>query len=857
MISLYDILEAANGQLFGEPAAQIFTEFCFDSRLAAEAQLYVALKTDRGDTHQYIREAVDRGVLGVLCTHPPDFDTDGLSVILVKDTQTALLAWAHYIIGKLGTQVVCVTGSSGKSLAVEAITQVLSTHYPVHKSADHTNGWLGLPQTLAQLRPEHRFIVLELGTFQAGEMANMVQAIQPDVGVVTNVGYMHTDSFADLDEIAREQQTLIEYLSPTGLAVLNYDDDRVRAMTTAARSRVLTVGLERFGADLMAYNIVQGRSKTGFDLRYGNERFLGRWTPLLGKHQLVSLLAALAVGLHYDVSDLDEAIKALTNIQHLPGRMSPLTGINGSLLVDDTYNASPESTLAALDWLQTVKNDMQLDNDGAGRVFFVTGDMDHLGTYSQFGHRLVGQRASEVADVIVTEGTNAALAGRAALDQGLDSAHVAMTYSVQDAIAILQHTYQITGNDVLLINGGASSRMEMVTQALLQDPDDKKRLPRQNFGWDSAILFQSTYSSWVEINLDAIAGNVRAVKEIAGESVALMAVVKSDAYGHGALAVSRTALLNGAEYLAVSSMHEALELREADITAPVLILGYTPVHAVRQALRHHITLTLYDLEMARAFDRIAREFGERLRVHIKVDTGMGRLGVLANDAVSFFRHLSNLNHLEIEGIYTHFSMADDDPNYTAYQVQVFKDVLKPLRASGLNFAYVHAANSAGTLASPNNHFNMVRVGLALYGLHPSPQVPLPPDFQPAMTWKTSVAQVKTLPKDHPVGYGGTYRTRSEETIAILPVGYADGFRRAPNTWRHVLIHGQFAPVVGRVSMEKVAVSVNHIPHVTIGDEVVLLGKQGENTLTAEDIATELGTINYEVVTTIQPRMPRR
>ncbi|MCB9455680.1 MAG: alanine racemase [Anaerolineaceae bacterium] len=857
MISLYDILEAANGQLFGEPAAQIFTEFCFDSRLADEAQLYVALKTDRGDTHQYIREAVDKGVLGVLCTHPPEFDTDGLSVILVKDTQAALLAWAHYVIGKLGTQVICVTGSSGKSLAVEAITQVLSTHYPVHKSSDHTAGWLGLPQTLAQLRPEHRFIVLELGTYQAGELANMVQAIQPDVGVITNVGYMHTDNFTDLDEIAHEQQTLVEYLSPTGLAVLNYDDDRVRAMTTAARSRVLTVGLERFGADLMAYNIVQGRSKTGFDLRYGSERFLGRWTPLLGKHQLVSLLAALAVGLHYDVSDLDETLKALTNIPHLPGRMNPMTGLNGCLLIDDSYNASPESTLAALDWLQTAKSDMQTDGPQQGRIFFITGDMDHLGAYTQFGHRLVGQRASEVADVLITEGTSAALAGRAALDQGMDRSRVAMTYSVQDAIAILQHNYQLTANDILVITGGASSRMEMVTQALLQNPQDKERLPRQNFGWDSAILFQSTYPSWVEISLDAIAGNVRAIKQVTGDSVALMAVVKSDAYGHGALSVSRTALLNGAEYLAVSSMHEALELREADIEAPILILGYTPVHAVRQALRHNITLTLYDLEMARAFDRIAREFGNRLRVHVKVDSGMGRLGVLADEAVSFFRHLGNLTYLEIEGIYTHLAMADEDEDYTAHQVQIFKDVLKPLRASGLAFAYVHAANSAGTLASTANHFNMVRVGLALYGLHPSSYVPLTPAFQPAMTWKTSVAQVKTFPKDHPIGYGGTYRTRNEETIAILPVGYADGFRRAPNTWRRVLIHGQFAPVVGRVSMEKTAVNVSHIPNVTIGDEVVLLGQQGDNLLTAEDIANELGTNNYEVVTTIQPRVPRR
>ncbi|MBZ0275883.1 MAG: alanine racemase, partial [Anaerolineae bacterium] len=585
--------------------------------------------------------------------------------------------------------------------------------------------------------------------------------------------------------------------------------------------------------------------------------FLGRWTPLLGKHQLMSLLTGLAVGLHYDVSDFDETLKVLTDMPHLPGRMNPLPGMNGSLLIDDTYNASPYSALAALDWLQAVKSDMQADFAQRGRVFFVMGDMDHLGAYNQFGHRLVGQRAAEVADVIITEGTDAALLGRAALDQGTDQTHVAMTYSIQDAIATLQRNYQLTADDLLLVTGGASSRMEMVTQAFLHNPKDREALPRQNFGWETAILFQPTRPSWVEIDLDAVAGNVRAIKHLTGDAVALMAVVKSDAYGHGALAVSRTALLNGAEYLAVSNMSEALELREAEIQAPILILGYTPVYAVRQALRHNITLTLYDLEMARAYDRIARELGDRLRVHVKVDTGMGRFGVLADQAVSFFRYLSNLTHLDIEGIYTHFSMADEDVHYTAQQVQTFKDVLKPLRASGLNFAYIHAANSAGTLVSNNNHFNMVRVGLALYGLHPSDQVRLNPAFRPVMTWKTTVAQVKTLPPNYPVGYGATYRTRGEETIAILPIGYADGFRRAPNNWNEVLIHGQRAPVVGRVSMEKTAVNVSHIPNVTIGDEVVLLGSQGDMSITAEDIARRLGTINYEVVTTILPRVPRR
>ncbi|RMF80958.1 MAG: alanine racemase [Chloroflexi bacterium] len=363
--------------------------------------------------------------------------------------------------------------------------------------------------------------------------------------------------------------------------------------------------------------------------------------------------------------------------------------------------------------------------------------------------------------------------------------------------------------------------------------------------------------SRVEIDLDALAVNVRELKQIVGDDVTLMAVVKANGYGHGAVAVSRVALRNGADYLGVSSMVEALELRDAGIAAPILVLSYTPVALVGDAVRQGITLTLYDFALAEAYNRLAAQMGRRLNVHIKVDTGMGRLGVVNGAAVAFVEAVATLPHLELEGIYTHFSVADERSAYTDEQAENFRRILYDLKTAGYAFHYYHAANSAATLASSDNHFNMVRVGLAMYGLSPSKTVAVPPTFRPVMSWKTVIAQVKTLPAGHPVGYGNTYRTQSEERIAIIPVGYADGLRRAPQTWRHVLVHGQPAPLVGRVSMEKTAISVSHIADVAIGDEVVLLGKQGQAYITAEQIGAWLGTINYEVVTSILPRVWRQ
>lgn len=854
MIKLYDLLEASNGQPFGELASHLFTGFCFDSRQAAESQIYVARRTDQGDTHQYMREAVDRGVTGILCTQPPDFDTQGISVVLVRDTEAALMNWSRFVLQKLGTQVVCVAGTVGKSLALRAISGVLSTRYTVHTSVGDWPGYLTVPATLAGLTSQHQFVVIELDIRKPGQMNEIVQIMQPDVVVINSLGDSYADAFNSLDELVAEHRLLLDRLSPTSLAVFNSEDEGARSLMTATRARVMTYGVDSFGADFIAYNVVLGLSNTGFDLRVGTERHVGRWIPWLGKHQLASALASLPVGLHYDIP-VEEAVKVFSDFPYLAGRMNPLAGTHGSLLIDDTGSATPQSMLMALDWIKTVND--QRPAAQKSRIIFVMGDLDELGPRSSQAHRQIGQRAAEVADVIITDGADAALAGRAALDRGKDPREVVTTYSIQDVITALQHRFPLSRKDIVLFSGSPASRMELAVAAVLQDQQDLAQLARQSTSSDVAVLSRPARLNWVELDLDALATNVRGIKNLIGEQVALMAVVKADAYGHGAVSVARTALLNGAEYLAVSSFNEALELREAGIDAPILLLNYTPVSAVRQAIRQRLTLTLYDLDLARAYERVARELGETLAVHVKIDTGMGRLGLMPKEAMPFFRYLLNMKSLDTEGIYTHFADAGEDPDFTALQVRTFKEVFKPLRASGFNFAYIHAANSAGTLASKENHFNMVRVGLAMYGLSPSEQVRVPADFKPVLSWKTVVGQVKTLPPGHSVGYGRTYYTNREERIAIIPVGYADGFRRAPVNWGSVLVHGQRAPLVGRVSMEKAAIDVTDIPNVSIGDEVVLIGRQGDQVITADEIAARMETISYEILTTILPRAQRR
>ena len=361
--------------------------------------------------------------------------------------------------------------------------------------------------------------------------------------------------------------------------------------------------------------------------------------------------------------------------------------------------------------------------------------------------------------------------------------------------------------------------------------------------------------TWAEIDRAALAQNVRTLANIA-RPARLMAVVKANAYGHGAVVVARTALENGATWLGVATLAEGVLLRRAGIEAPVLVLGYVPPWQAEDAVRHDIRATVFSREVLEAFSAAAQKLGRTARLHLKVDTGMGRLGLLPAGAVPFVREAS-LPGVALEGLFTHFARADEtDLSPTRAQLRRFQALLSELESRGLRPPLVHAANTAATLRLPEARFGMVRAGIGLYGLPPSAETPLPAGMRPVLSLKTTIGQVKTLPPGSPVGYGATYHTRGEETIAIIPAGYADGFRRAPANWGEVLVRGERAPLVGRVSMDQSAINVSHIAGVQPGDEVVLIGRQGEAEISAQEVAARLGTINYEVVSQILARVPR-
>ena len=367
--------------------------------------------------------------------------------------------------------------------------------------------------------------------------------------------------------------------------------------------------------------------------------------------------------------------------------------------------------------------------------------------------------------------------------------------------------------------------------------------------------------NWIEIDRNALVHNVQLVRTLIGPDCLLMAVVKANAYGHGAVETGHILLKAGADRLAVATLSEGVELRQAGIQAPILVLGYTPGRLAEVAISHRITVAVYDLETAQAFAEAAT-LEQPAVVHVKINTGMNRLGLLPAEAPNFLKILHTMPRLSVEGIFTHFATSDlDDKDFAWVQFHQFQHLLTLLNEQGLRPPLAHAANSAAMLTMPETHLDMVRTGIALYGLHPDPdETRLPVAFRPALSWKTEIAQVRTLQPGETVSYGREFIAAQPMTIAVLPVGYADGFPRRPFHWGSVLIHGHVAPLLGRVCMDQVMVDVSAIVAesgpVRQGDEVVLIGCQNDAQLTAEMIAKRLGTNNYDVVSRILARVPR-
>jgi alanine racemase len=370
----------------------------------------------------------------------------------------------------------------------------------------------------------------------------------------------------------------------------------------------------------------------------------------------------------------------------------------------------------------------------------------------------------------------------------------------------------------------------------------------------------------VEIDKRALVYNLQQFRNLAGKDRKLLAMVKANAYGHGMLEVSRVALEAGADWLGVHSLEEGISLRDHGFDCPILTVGYLPLSQLEAAVVNELRMTVYNPETVNRLTNVCRKLKKKAYLHVKVETGTHRQGIEFKQVLPFIQSIKKQPHLVLEGMSSHFANIEDttDHSYAQVQLQNFREVLSQLEQQGIDVPIKHFSCSAAAILFPKTYFDMVRIGISMYGLWPSKETFLscllqerePLELKPVLSWKARIAQIKEVPSGAFIGYGCTYKTTRTTTLAVIPVGYYDGYPRNLSNISYVLIRGKRAPLRGRVAMNFIMLDVTDIPDVELEDEVVIIGQDGEDTLTADTLASWVGTINYEIVARINANVPR-
>ncbi len=845
MITLHDLCHAIGGQLFGDPAASEFTSIACRPTDVSPGCLYALLPLNPVEGRRQMEAAIAGGAAGLLSEHPPPGDTTGITVVLVGSVLAALSQWAAYALRQQEIAVVGVAEEEGTAAARTAAAAVLSARYRTLMLEPTVPGLSGFAVALSRLEPSTQVVILSLPAQTGPEVDEILMIAPPHLAIIPPPAGARASAAASAARRATLAR-MIEGLAAGGGIIFWAADETAREGAAASRIAGLTydMGGGPGAADLVGVNVRYFADKTAFDLLEGGRRHKGHWTPLLGRPGLLASLAGLAAGAFFGIP-MEQGLRALRECQPLPGMLTLLDGVGGLLLIDATANAGP---VMALDSLSLLSAPDLTD----GRRVFVLGDLEDDAAPDEADYRTIGEQAAN-CDLVVACGKHAATALKAARSVGLAADRAVLAFRPEDAAnAVLRGA---SPEDGVVVIGGRRGRMERVCARLLADPADRGRLARRS---EESEVAPAGLRSWVEIDLDALANNVKAIRQRIGPEIQIMAVVSANAYGHDAVMTAATALHNGAALLAVSSPAEVSVLRDAGIGGPILVTGAVSQETARSAALQDAAISLYDRDQLPGLAAISNSLPHRVRVHIRVDTGLGHLGLLPEDVAPIVREIVRQDALVLEGLCTDFAEADQllQAARTREQLERFEAVARSLQATGIDIPYVHAANSPALFTLPGSLFNTVRPGAALYGLDPSPEVACPSGFRPVLSWKTRVAQVRSLPEDWGVGFGRAYRTRGPERIAILPIGFADGLPPSMAEGGEVLIGGQRAPLVGRIGMNTCAAQVSLLPEIQAGDEVVLIGQQGDQTITAEEAARAGQVTNLALLACIPADIPR-
>ena len=823
---LEQVAREAGGELRPANAGSAMIDrVAIDSRGAAPGSLFVALQGTQTDGHRFLADAFRNGAAAALVAYSEVGDLQpesGRAVIVVENTLRALQQLAVSHRREHFRKVLAITGSNGKTIVKDALRTLLAGREFLASPGSY-NSQLGLP--LAVLSAEHPepLAILEVGVSQPGDMATLKTIAAPDFGILTNIGLAHFAAFGSREAIAREKMTLFSDLPQDGWLLLPSHEPTVIPHAKQLRCAIHHVG----GAHQILSFTPLSLTEHGqlLELRARESAPRNVHVSTRSAEIIRDLHAAVIAAYLFGVS-LDEIAAALEGYIPTATRMELWSSPGGIRLINDAYSSDPISVHAAL-------RSAAMGGAGAGRKIFAFAGMRELGANSDREHAQVGAQAAECGFshlFLVGDGELQSTAERfRALKPDGQLVRVQNPEQLKEQLLPL-----LRPGDTVLFKGPRNAGMVKAVRDL------------------SGAIAQRCL--WV--NLEAIAENIARFRRHCG-GAHILAMLKAMAYGTDLLQLASWMSRLGVHHIGVSSANEGVAVRRAGADQEVFVFLCEP-EDVDNLLRYRLTPVIYSAELVDAFTRSLSNASRVLDVHLKVDTGMHRLGVDPRSAVELAERIRAGGVMRLTGICTHFAAADDpaSDDFTRRQISTFDGTLKALRNAGFDQLQVHAANTAGAIRFPEAHYNMVRIGLGLYGLYPSPAVEREMQIELAIGVTSRITSVQEFPPGDTLGYNRTFTAIRRTKIGVIPFGYDDGLPWGLSGKGHVLVEGQRAPIVGRISMDQMQLDITDLHGIGVGAEVLLYGTHNGHTLRPEIVAELAGTIGHELLTRLGERVHR-
>lgn len=782
--------EITNGRLILHSDNEVF-RFSTDTRtlVGTPSEIFVAIRGKR-DGHEYVNSAWEKGARNFIVEQ--DTHIGEANCLVVTNSLTALQQIAADHRSQFDFPVVAITGSNGKTTVKEWLSTILSERYFVVKSPKSYNSQIGVPLSLLEMRKTHEVGVFEAGISRVNEMHNLQEMIQPAIGIFTNLGQAHDDGFESSEQKLFEK---LKLFSESEKVICRSDTPYYPLITQVLGSKVVSWSLE----ENANYQIVWGNgnirvNESSFDVSFESETQLENLTH--------SIITALELGL-----SPDQIQQGVNLIEGIPMRLELKKGINGCYILDDSYNNDEAGLKVALDYLESHKQN-------ATRTLILS-DIMHSGKSNEQLYKDISAMLKErnVSRLI-------GVGGRISAAADLLPANASFFKDTDDLIANLP-SFQ---SEMIVVKGARNFQLERVV----------KRLE------------EKSHRTVLEVNFESLQHNLNQYRSLLKGKTKLMVMVKANAYGSGLLEVANFLQHQRVDMLGVAYVDEAIQLRKNGINIPIMIMN-PHTESFEQFERYDLQAEIFSISH---FNRMLKDTEQHPRIHLKIDTGMHRLGFSPDKIDELIVKLKENPQVKVEGIFTHFSSSDvlSEDEFTIRQAEIFEEVYEKITASIGYQPIKHACNSPGMVRWPQYHFDMVRLGIGLHGFDPTGELVLRNSSQ----LKSTISQIQNLKTGDTVGYSRKGKVDKDSKIAVIPIGYEDGYLRIfGNGNAKMSVNGQLCPTIGNVCMDMTMIDVSNV-EAEEGDEVIVFGEEPS----IKDLAAWAGTIPYEILTNVSNRVKR-